>query len=131
MNNEKEIIKILPAVKYHLKDFMHSQNIIIEYNEFDNLVGFDPFYSMDALVNGVNDKLLLNVRKKDDTYLINVRSLSRIIPNSVLSVNVKGETIDIESKILFEKDTSKNTYFISNDLSKKKKILLKKTTTIK
>ena len=120
---EKDDMKfILPMVRYHLKEFMNDLGIMVNYKKNDNLSGYKHYYAIDALVNGLEDKLLFSFDKKDNGYFINVRSMSRNIPNSIFTIIINTDHIEIESKILFKDIIEEFTYDFINEPSIEKNI---------
>jgi hypothetical protein len=130
LSNEKNnIISVLPIIKYQLKDFMNNFDISINYKDEDNLTGAGRYYAMDAIINGLDDTLLINFDKYDNTYKVMIRSMSKNLPNNHISIIINSDKIDIKSKLLFrnvinEKEIEYNNLTIINRLYKDDKLLL-------
>ena len=103
MEKERDnLIEVFPIIKYQLKDFFNNLDININYKESDNLTGYSRYYIFDVLVNGEDDKLLLEFTNNDNQYNAFIRSMSKSIPNNTTTISVNEDSIDINTKVLFK-----------------------------
>ena len=122
MNVNDDMSFILPIIKYHLKEFFNNFDITINYKINDNFVGYKNYYVMDAFINEEEDKLLFNINESDNKYLVNVRCMSRKIPNSILSISIDTDKINIKNKILFNNVVEETTYELIDNPSVERKL---------
>lgn len=107
---EKESFElVLPLFKDYLRIFMNSVGVPLKFTGEETLDGKVKFYSMCAMVNDMDDVLLLKLNESDQGYSINVRSMSKILPNSNIYMLFGPHTVDLEGQILF-KNTNNKTH---------------------
>lgn len=113
--SEKESFElVLPLFKDYLKIFMNSIGVPLAFTGGESLDGKEKYYSMCAMVNNLDDVLLIKVSENGNEYDINVRSMSKALPNSTVVMRFGRHTVDLEAQVLF-RNTNNKTHCDTKD----------------
>ena len=111
---------ILPTLKYNFKEFMGKAGIVINYPEDVRLFGYRENYSIDAKVNGYEDKLLFEFNQTDTGYKIGVRSFQNLFPDSEVNITINTDAIYIDLEMIGKETNSEVIYELINKPSVRK-----------
>ncbi len=99
---EKESFEyVLPIFRDYLEAFMNSIGMNFDFNCDQKLEGKIKYYSICANVNGLDDALLLKLNIEEDTYSINVRSISKEVPNTMVKMSFNDDGVDLSAGLVF------------------------------
>ncbi len=114
--SEKESFElVMPIFKDYLKAFMNSIGVRFNFEGDEKLEGKIKYYSMCAIVNGIPDALLLKLDISDDSYRVNVRSISKDVPNSTVKMIFNGDQVDLEAAVVFRNTRNETQIDTVND----------------
>ena len=119
-----ELESMLPLIKYHIKNLFEKTNVVFNFKDESKLVGYRKNYSTNAVIDGVEDKVLIRFNRLDNNeYKVDIRTLKKSVPPVSEEIKISTDKIDVATYIDGSNLLLTSTYEFINTPSKEERLV--------